>query len=291
MYIVSVNVYPSDINDIDKVNEVYKRLMADPKPARVTVEVGHIRNGKIENLVQRNQAIAILGGLLLLSWVMSGVPVQAQESGVGGEQVWRFDQTSSLGGYATKVLGHPQMVETPYGKAVLFNGRDDALFTDVHPLTGAKTWTWEVIFRPDEGGAAEQRFFHLSVLDPATGTDTNDRMLFEIRTRNGEWCLDSFVMAQDQSKTLLNCRKLHPLGKWYRVTAVYDGKMLKNYVGGELQGEGEVHLSPQGAGHSSVGVRINLQDYFKGAIFEARFTERALAPEGFLKMPEETAGK
>jgi hypothetical protein len=114
---------------------------------------------------------------------------------------------------------------------------------------------------------------------------------FEIRTRHGGWCLDSFVMAQDQSKTLLNCRKLHPLGRWYRVTAVYDGKILKNYVGRELQGEGEVHLAPQGAGHSSVGVRINLQDYFKGAIFEARFTDRALAAEDFLKMPEETAGK
>jgi hypothetical protein len=235
--------------------------------------------------VHRNQAIAILGGLLLLSWAMTGVFLRAQ----GGEQIWRFDQISSLGGHATKILGHPRVVETPYGKAVLFNGLDDALFTDVHPLAGAKTWTWEVIFRPDQDGAAEQRFFHLSVLDPATGTDTNDRLLFEIRTMHGDWCLDSFAMAQGQEKTLLNCQKLHPLGKWYRVTAVYDGKTLKNYVGNELQGEGEVHLVPQGAGHSSVGVRINLKDYFKGAIFEARFTQRALAPEDFLKMPEETA--
>ena len=46
--IVSVNVYLSDINDIDQMNEVYKKLMPDPKPTRVTVEVGHIRNGKIE---------------------------------------------------------------------------------------------------------------------------------------------------------------------------------------------------------------------------------------------------
>ena len=47
--IVSVNVYLVDINDIDKMNEVYKKLMPDPKPTRVTVEVGHIRDGgKIE---------------------------------------------------------------------------------------------------------------------------------------------------------------------------------------------------------------------------------------------------
>ncbi len=46
--IVSVNVYLSDINDIDKMNEVYRKMIPDPKPTRVTVEVGRIRNGKIE---------------------------------------------------------------------------------------------------------------------------------------------------------------------------------------------------------------------------------------------------
>ena len=46
--IVSVNVYLSDINDIDKMNRVYRKLMPDPKPTRVTVEVGRIRNGNIE---------------------------------------------------------------------------------------------------------------------------------------------------------------------------------------------------------------------------------------------------
>ncbi len=199
--------------------------------------------------------------------------------------MWRFDQTGSIGGRPTKVLGDPHVIETPYGKAVEFNGIDDALFVPVHPLAGAETWTWEVIFRPDVGGAAEQRFFHLSVLDSA-GQDTNDRMLFEIRIVNGQWCLDSFAMAGGQSKALLNCRKLYPLGRWYRVTAVYDGHTLKNYVGDELQGEGDLRLVPQGAGHASIGVRINLKDHFKGAVFEARFTRRPLPVSEFLKMPQ-----
>jgi len=69
------------------------------------------------------------------------------------------------------------------------------------------------------------------------------------------------------------------------VTAVYDGKMLRNYVGDEMQGEGEFHLTPQGSGHSSIGTRIDQRDYFKGAVFMARFTPRALKPEEFLKMP------
>jgi hypothetical protein len=46
-----------------------------------------------------------------------------------------------------------------------------------------------------------------------------------------------------------------------------------------------VQLVPQRPGHSSVGVRINLKDHFKGAIYEARFTRRALTPGEFLKMP------
>ncbi len=70
---------------------------------------------------------------------------------------------------------------------------DDALFVDVHPLAGASTYTWEVIFRPDADGAQAQRFFHLVEVDPATGKDTGNRMLFEIRIVKGEWCLDSFA--------------------------------------------------------------------------------------------------
>lgn len=47
--IVSVTVYVSDLNDVPKMNEVYKKLMPDPKPARATVQVaGLIGGAKIE---------------------------------------------------------------------------------------------------------------------------------------------------------------------------------------------------------------------------------------------------
>lgn len=199
--------------------------------------------------------------------------------------IWRFDNIDSIGGHPTHVLGHPHLIDSPYGKAIEFNGVDDALFVDVHPLAGASTYTWEVIFRPDADGAQAQRFFHLAEIDPATGKDTGNRMLFEIRVVKDQWCLDSFAYSNGSARTLLNCNDLHPLGKWYRVTAVYDGKMLRNYVGDAMQGEGEFHLTPQGPGHSSIGTRIDRRDYFKGAVFEARFTPRALAPNEFLKMP------
>jgi 2-iminobutanoate/2-iminopropanoate deaminase len=47
--IVSVTVYVTDLADVPKMNEVYKRIMPDPKPARATVKVaGLIGDAKIE---------------------------------------------------------------------------------------------------------------------------------------------------------------------------------------------------------------------------------------------------
>ncbi len=205
-------------------------------------------------------------------------------------QIWRFDRLDRIGGFATEVLGRPQIIETPYGKAVQFNGVDEAIFVPDHPLAGASTYTWEVIFRPDADGAPAQRFFHLQEQDLATGQDTNNRMLFEIRIVNGQWCLDSFASSGSSNRTLLNCKLLHPLGQWYRVTAVFDGHVLRNYVGDALQGEGPLDLKPQLAGHSSIGVRINKVYWFKGAVLMARFTPRALRPSEFLKMPGRLGG-
>jgi hypothetical protein len=202
------------------------------------------------------------------------------------QEVWRFDQTTSVGGHPTKILGAPKVIDTPMGKAVAFNGVDDALFFPVHPLAGATTWTWEMIFRPDADGKPEQRIFHLQSVDPATGIDYPDeRMLFEIRIHDGKWCLDSFAAAGGHSRALLNCEKLYPFGPWYRVTAVYDGKMLHNYVGDELQGEGELAIPAERPGRASVGTRIDMRDYYKGGMYEARFTRRALDVTDFLKIP------
>jgi len=196
---------------------------------------------------------------------------------------WTFDRLDRIGGHSTTVLGSPQVVDTPLGKAVQFDGVDDALFVNVHPLAGAKAFTWEAIFRPD-GGKMEQRWFHLAEQDPKTGADTGNRMLFEIRVAGDQWYLDSFVMGGTGSKALMNREKLHPLKAWYHVASVYDGRVFRNYVNGVEEGSGEVQFTPQGKGRSSVGVRINKVDYFQGAVRLARFTPRALAVSEFLKV-------
>jgi hypothetical protein len=206
---------------------------------------------------------------------MTGFCVVAFAAAPSGE-VWLFDQLDEVGGHKTLLVGRPHLIHT---SAVEFNGIDDAIFLDVHPLAGAETFTWEVVFRPDSGGAPEQRFFHLQ----ENGTD--NRMLFEIRVVDGQWCLDSFVKSGAGSRALLDRSKVHPLGAWYSVAAVYDGTQFSNYVDGVLEGSAELHLPPQKPGRTSVGVRINGVSYFKGAVLSARMTPRALDPAEFLKKP------
>ena len=196
---------------------------------------------------------------------------------------WTFDNIRRIGGHATEVLGDPKVIDTKIGKAILFDGKDDAIFVPNHPLAGAATFTWEAIFRPD-GGPFEQRWFHL--VEQANGADTGNRMLFEIRVANGQWYLDSFTASSSGSKALLSKDHLHPIGPWYHVASVYDGKTFRNYVNGKLEGSADVQFAPQGNGRSSIGVRINKVHYFQGAVHLSRFTKRALRPEEFLPAPK-----
>jgi len=47
--IVSATIYLTDLNDVPKINAVYKKLMPDPKPARAAVQVaGLIGGARIE---------------------------------------------------------------------------------------------------------------------------------------------------------------------------------------------------------------------------------------------------
>lgn len=196
-------------------------------------------------------------------------------------ETWTFNRLDKIGGHAATASGHPRVVEEGGIKAVEFNGVDDALLVDNHPLAGATVFTWEVIFKPYSAGNAEQRFFHMQV-----GEGSQNRLLFETRIIDGRWCLDSFSQTDTGSKALIDRAKLHSLDSWHHVAMVYDGKEFRHYVDGQLQGSAMVKLGPQGSGQTSVGVRINKVDYFKGAIRVARMTRRALAVNEFLKVGE-----
>ena len=247
----------------------------------------------------KKSAGALLALLVAYGWASHAV-TREREGGLGAQTAptqvnWTFDRLDNIGGHKTTVEGSPKVVETPLGKAIEFDGVDDAVWIDKHPLAGASTFTFEAIFRPD-GGAFEQRWFHLAQRDPRTGLlagadhpktgqDANPRFLFELRAVENNWYLDAFVNGPGYSRALMFKDKLHPVGRWYHVAQTYDGKLFRSYVNGELQGEAEIAFTPQGEGAASLGTRINRRNYFKGAIRQARFTPRALTPEQFLKLP------
>lgn len=207
--------------------------------------------------------------------------------------VWMFNNLERIGGLKPKIEGQPQMVDSPVGKAVRFNGKDTALFFDQRPLVGARTFTIEAIFRP-EGGAFEQRWMHVAETDAkgqdttqtAPGTkDANPRYMFEIRVKDNNWYLDGFVQSKAGSAALIDPAKLHPVGPWYAVAQTYDGKMYRTYVNGELQAEMPVAYVPHGPGHVMIGVRMNHVNYFQGSVAELRFSDFARKPGQMLKVP------
>lgn len=229
--------------------------------------------------------------LLLALACAACAPHAAPQPAPQGSILWRFDSLERIGGLPVRVEGDPELVETPSGGAVAFDGDQDALFLPQHPLAGAATFTFEAIFRPD-GGPFEQRWFHLAEAsaDAPAGADplvhpSGPRFLFEIRVVEDGWYLDAFVAGPGYSRALMAPEKRHPLGRWYHVAQVYDGRTYRSYVNGVLQAEAEIAFAPQGAGHASVGTRINRRDYFHGAVLAARFTPRALSPAQFLTAP------
>jgi len=212
----------------------------------------------------------------LLAGCAGPVDDSVAREGSSDSVVWVVDRLDSVAGHPTTVLGTPQLIETPYGPAVEFDGVSDALVVDVHPLAGAVEFTVEVIFRPDPGGEREQRFLHLQE------SGGKDRILFETRlTRDGHWFLDTYVKTGGEPHTLFARRYPHPLGEWHHAALVVRGGGMGHFVNGELELSRPIEFAPQQPGRTSIGVRINEVSWFKGAIREVRFTPRGLSPEEF----------
>lgn len=190
---------------------------------------------------------------------------------------WKINRADKIGGQATETLGNPQVVGTPAGHAVLFDGVDDGLVVHTNPLAGATAFTLEAVFRPDAGGAFEQRWFHIQ-------EEAHDnRVLLEIRLTGDEWFLDAFIKSGDNKRTLYSENFKHKAGEWYHVALTFDGVTMRDFVDGKEELSGPLTIQPLGSGSASIGVRLNRVFWFKGAVRKARFTPRALSPKEFMR--------
>jgi hypothetical protein len=190
---------------------------------------------------------------------------------------WSIDNTISIAGRKTTVLGAPTVIATGKGNAMQYDGQKDGLIVEALPLAGAQKFTLEIIFRPDAKGRREQRFLHLQQ------NTTENRILIETRlTDDNLWYLDTYIQTPKGQLALFNPQNTHPVEKWYNAALVYDGQQMRHYVNGVEEMSGALAFRPLGRGRTSIGVRMNRVFWFKGAIRKVRFTPSVLKPQHFL---------
>ncbi|HSQ23687.1 MAG TPA: GDSL-type esterase/lipase family protein [Pyrinomonadaceae bacterium] len=190
---------------------------------------------------------------------------------------WKIDDLKEIAGSSPIVTGKPQVIKDSTGKAISFDGKGDGLLMNKNPIAGARAFTIEGIFRPEAGGDFEQRWLHVQE------DGTENRALLEIRVTGSEWFLDTFINSGSNKLTLYSEKFKHQVGRFYHVALVFDGVMMRDYVDGQAEMSGPLIVSPLGPGKTSLGVRMNHVSWFKGAIREVRFTQRALTPAEFMK--------
>jgi hypothetical protein len=191
--------------------------------------------------------------------------------------IWRLDDPARLGGHPLTVWGTPKVESNPAEAGMVFNGSADGIFLSANPLAGAAAFTIEVLFKPAEGGLAEQRFFHLQ--DKAEW-----RVMLETRLDGqGRWWLDTFLGKPGVSQPLIDPTKTHPTDRWYWVALRFDGKRMTNFVNGVQELEREATFGPLVDADLSIGVRQNKVFWFKGTIREVRWHREAIAADKLQK--------
>lgn len=174
-----------------------------------------------------------------------------------------------------EINGNPQLVTSPYGEAVYFDGIDDAIFLNEMPLQSLEEFTVEMIFQPDNNAPFEQRILHI-------GESMGDRMLLEIRAVESNWYFDGFAGSGTNKKALINEKLIHPLGQWYHVAFVVTPKSLTTYINGKKELHEEFSFLPIQTGQTSFGVRQNKVSWFKGTIYKIRISSKRIDAKDFM---------
>ena len=196
--------------------------------------------------------------------------------------IWNLDRTERIGDYTTcALLKFPDVVETPFGKALHFNGKDQGILINGNPILNAETFTIEVIFKPDslrDISNTEQRIFHIMKQDYE-----KRRLLIELRIdKTQQWSLDVFL-SSDSSELILYDRKLsHPVNQWYHIALVFNNETAISYVNGKRELTGHFIFLPITDAKISIGVRQTLISFYKGIVKTIKFTARPLKPSEFI---------
>lgn len=174
------------------------------------------------------------------------------------------------------VSGNPKITDSPYGKAVWFNGVNDGLFLPGNPIKGLTSFTVETVIKPDADGPVEQRYLHI-------GESDSDRLLIETRTNANQWYLDTFILSGESKNALIDTSLVHPCNAWYHVVLTLDATgQMTNYINGKKEITGHVDFKPFTSGEMSIGARMNKVSWYKGAIYKIRISPGVLKPKEFM---------
>jgi hypothetical protein len=185
---------------------------------------------------------------------------------------WKLDNLKKIGGYQPVILGSPSIVRDKTGSAISFDGVKDGLIFPVNPIENRKSFTIEVLVKPDRDGPVAPRFLHIQ-------DSAGKRCTMEMRlNQKGYWYTDTFLKngAAGQGLTLIDSTKLHPVDQWYWIALVYDNKNMRHFINAVKELEGTIEFGPMDKGEISIGVRLNRVSWFKGQIREIRFHDAAL---------------
>jgi hypothetical protein len=207
------------------------------------------------------------------------------------QTTWLVNNLTNIGGNIVTKFNNPQVISTPYGNAVQFNGINDGLVVSNNPLTGMTNLTVEMIFRHDTltvASAWQPRIVHIQ-----SPTVSDHRITLETRVSTNvtphTFLLDSFLKyggTAGYSLTLSNAGFPHPVGVWSHMAATFDGTNFCNYVNARLELSGTMNGRVfTNGGATWIGQRNNNTNYFQGAVLALRFTPRVLATNEFMCVP------
>jgi hypothetical protein len=219
---------------------------------------------------------------ILSMCVVAQLFAQADTSSI----TWYFDRLDSIGGYPVTPLNQlPVIIETPVGKAALFDGIKNGILLHCNPIGDATHFTIEVIFRPDSsdlsGEKSQPRFIHLKNVDNSRRITMETRIL-----PNQQWAFDTFIKSEISNLTQLDSSQTHASGLWHHAAIVYGDNLMRQYVDGTLQCSGTVTYLPIApVPKISIGVRQDLRYWFKGALRMLKVSKRVLQPSEFTLPP------
>ena len=190
--------------------------------------------------------------------------------------LWTFDEGSGKtlkdvtgNGHDGKFVGDPKWVDGKYDGALEFDGSSNYVeVADSDKLDITETLTWATWFKPS------------LTITPANGSAyrlmSKNNAYFFLFNYNQIGNLGFLIKSGGANQWVHSKTNEWKEGEWYHAVGTYDGKVLKIYINGELEGEqdhkGSIDASPL---NMWIGAD-DLPHYFPGAIDETHVYNRTL---------------